>query len=91
VAVDHRDGEDELDLLLQGVERLTGDGTDRQHGAKPRSDRGRTAERSRAGDSPPRGTYELQRQLVIGVVRMPRPQQMDARLNRGLSASDGSS
>jgi hypothetical protein len=88
VTVDHGDGEHELDLLLQGVEGLAGDGADRDHRSQPRRDCRRGTQGASAGDAPPSGTDLLQRQLVIGEMRMPGPQLVDSRLEGRFAAAD---
>ena len=70
VAVDHRDREHELDLLLECVYGLACHGAERQRGAQPWSNRYGAAQRSGGGHPASRGTDELQRKLIIGVVRM---------------------
>ncbi len=82
VAENHGDPKHELDLLLQRVDRLARDGADRERGAEPWRDGDRSAQRPGGSHTPARGTDEVERQLMVGVVRVIGPQLLD--LVRGL-------
>src|SRR5207247_2427009 len=85
VAVDHGDREHELDLLLERVEGLAGDGADGEHGAEPRRDRGGATDRTGGRDPPARGTDELHRKLVTCEVGVLLAQRLDAGPDRGFA------
>ena len=86
VAEDHRDPEDELDLLLEGVEGLARDGPDRQRGAQGGHDRRRSTQRPGRSDAAPRGTNQRPRNFMVRVERVGRSQVVDPGADRGFAA-----
>ena len=89
VTVDHRDAEHELDLLLEGEQRLAGDGADRQQRAEARSDRGGAAYGAGRRHTPSGGTDERVSELIVGEKRIGGPQVLDPGPDGRLSGSDG--
>src|SRR4029077_10676713 len=85
---DHRDGEDQLDLLLERVERLARERADREHRAEAGSDRDSSAECPGRRHPPARGTDEPSSQLVIGEVRIGFLQDVHPGPDRGFAAAD---
>ena len=88
MAINHRDAEHQLNLLLERVKRLARDGADRERCAKARSDRSGAAECARRRHPPSRGTDEQSRELVIGELRTRGTKSVDLGLDRGLAAGD---
>ena len=88
MAVDDRDPQDQLDLLLEGVEGLARDGAHRQHCSETGRDRGGSTQRSCCRNSAPCGTDELLGKLVIGEVRVPGANHLDMSPDRRLAGAD---
>ena len=86
VAEDDRDPQDELDLLLQGVEGLARHSSDRQRGAQGGHDRRRAADRARRRDAAAGGTNQPLGELMVGVARVGSPQVFDPAPDRRLAA-----
>src|SRR5439155_6204748 len=86
VAEDDCDPQDELDLLLQGVEGLARHRADRQRGAQGRHDRRGATDRARRRNPAARGTNQPQRELMVGVARVGSSQVFDPAPDRRLAA-----
>ena len=88
VAVDQRDGEDELGLLLQRVKRLAGCGAERQQRPQAGGDRSRPAGGTGRGDPDPGIADQLGGQLVVVEAGMGEPERVDPGSDRRLPAPD---
>ena len=86
VTEDHRDTEHELDLLLEGVERLARHRADGEDGPQTGGDRSRAADRTGRRHAAACGTDQQQRQLIVGVVRVRGAKLVDFGPDCGLPA-----